>query len=452
MRFIILAFVLGLLIFPVVNAYGHGLGLETISNIEINGKKVDITVELPLYFEAAENKQLTITIEDNSDDEIHDITLLVSISHDGEKILSEQFFSPNRFFAIDVEPTNSEEIVIQGEQNSHNAWYSTDTLPLKIIGPIFDTGGLYNFEIEIKTYNDPITILDFEPIVIDISMIETASFEEKDEEGNNVQFRMRSYFDNISNFNYDPQNKIVSFEMPFDWTEPIVSHIPLVHEEVHFPKDFSGFSYPSYIGKVNGIELFKSSVSIDDYTEESERIVHFVLLQDHIRFLKNEIKKSGEELPDSMVFTLSSSDKIQFPMMAWTKNEEFRVDLSWDPIQIEPGKNTKFIFTIRDALTEMPLRNSSYDFVIIQNGVEIHRITGNAQIGGGFEEFVFAEKQTGPTIIRFENIRGTGNDTEFSLVVVPEFSEIAVMILLVGMISILAISKRSRLESVFVKN
>jgi len=452
MRFIVLAFVLGLLVFPLVNAYGHGLGLETVSNIEINGKEVDITVELPLYFEAAENKQLTITIEDNSDDGIHDVTLLVSISHDRKRILSEQFFTPNGFFAIDIEPTNSKEIVIQGEQNSHNAWYSTDTLPLKITGPIFDTGGLYNFEIEIKTYYDPAIILELEPIIADISIVETTSYEEKDEEGNHVQFRMRSYFDNVSNFDYDPQNKIVSFEMPFDWTETTVSHVPIVHEEVHFPKDFSEFLHPSYIGKVNGIELFKSSVTIDDYTEEDERIVHFVLLQDHIRFLKNEIKKSGEELPDSMLFTLSSSDKTQFPMMAWTRNEEFRVDMSWDPIQIEPGENTKFIFTIRDALTAVPLRNSSYDFVIIQNGVEIHRVAGNAQIGGDFEEFVFAEEQTGPTIIRFENIRGTGNDTEFSLVVIPEFGEIAVMILLVGMISILAISKRSRLESVFVKN
>ena len=101
--------------------------------------------------------------------------------------------------------------------------------------------------------------------------------------------------------------------MPFDWSEKRMSHIPVVHEEVHFPKDFVEFLSPSYTGYANGIELFKASVNIDDYTEEDERIVHFVLLQDHLRFLKNEMKKSEQPLPDNIVFTLKTNEEIQFP-------------------------------------------------------------------------------------------------------------------------------------------
>ena len=26
--------------------------------------------------------------------------------------------------------------------------------------------------------------------------------------------------------------------MPFDWSEKSISQIPIIHEEVHFPKDF----------------------------------------------------------------------------------------------------------------------------------------------------------------------------------------------------------------------
>ena len=36
--------------------------------------------------------------------------------------------------------------------------------------------------------------------------------------------------------------------MPFDWREKQMSHIPVVHEEVHFPKDFVEFLSPSYAG------------------------------------------------------------------------------------------------------------------------------------------------------------------------------------------------------------
>ena len=114
-----------------------------------------------------------------------------------------------------------------------------------------------------------------------------------------------------------------------------------------------------------------------------------------------------------MKFTLSASEEIKFPLTAFTRSEDFQVDISWDPVEIEPGQKTNFIFTIRDGATGEPMRNSDYTFVILQNGQEIHRASGQAQVGGYFESYEFAEDQTGPTIIRFENIRNTGQETEF---------------------------------------
>ena len=76
-----------------------------------------------------------------------------------------------------------------------------------------------------------------------------------------------------------------------------------------------------------------------------------------------------------------------------------------------------FIFTIRDGRTNEPLRSSDYTFVIIQKGNEIFKTTGLAQVGGEFEKFTFSKDQTGPTTIKFENIRNTGQETEFGLVV-----------------------------------
>jgi predicted secreted protein with PEFG-CTERM motif len=215
---------------------------------------------------------------------------------------------------------------------------------------------------------------------------------------------------------------------------------------VHFPKDFAEFLSSSYVGKVNDVELFKSSVTIDDYTEEDERIVHFVLLSDHLKFLKNEQKKSIEELPDNMTFTLAMSEEAALPLVAMTKNEEIRVDLSWDPLKIEPNNKANFIFTIRDGKTGENLRQSSYDFVIIQGGKVIHETSGNAVVGGAFEEFTFSDGQTGPTIIRFENIRGTGMDTEFGLVVVPEFGSVVTLILALTIATIVILSKRNSLS------
>lgn len=435
------------ILFP-INAYGHGLGIDTIPSIDVAGKEISVSVELPMYFDENE-EQLTITaIDKESKENAKNVTFLIGLFHDDEMIFRNYFFTDNGYLPIKIKPTQDNEVTIHGEQDSLlGAWHETNSNPIQITGPLFQSGGLYTFEIQVRTIDEPTNIIeDTEVYYANLSIVEITSYLEKDLENNDIEFRMKSYYDEISNFQYNPELRQVTFEMPFDWSEKNISHIPVVHEEVHFPKDFSEFLTPSYVGKVNGVELFKSSVTVDDYTEEDERIVHFVLLQDHLRFLKNQIKDSGESLPEKMVFTLSTSEEIQFPVTAFTKSEDFQVDLSWDPINIQPDTNTKFVFTIRDGSTGEPLRNSDYAFLIIQNGNTIYQTTGTAQVGGDFEEYTFTEEQTGPTIIKFENIRNTGQETEFGIVVAPEFGAIIFLILAVSIIGMIFVTKRSSIK------
>lgn len=436
-----------IILFP-VNAYGHGLGIDTISSIDVAGKEISVSVELPMYFDENQ-EQLTITaIDKKSKENAKNVTFLIGLFHDDEMIFRNYFFTDNGYLPIKIKPTQDNEVTIHGEQDSLlGAWHETDSNPIQISGPLFQSGGLFTFEIQVRTIDKPTNIIeDTEVYYANLSIVEMTSYLEIDSENNDIEFKVKSYYDEISDFQYDPKLKQVTFEMPFDWSEKNISHIPVVHEEVHFPKDFSEFLTPSYVGKINGIELFKSSVTVDDYTEEDERIVHFVLLQDHLRFLKNQIKESDEPLPEKMVFTLSTSEEVQFPVTAFTKSEDFQVDLSWDPVNIQPDTNTKFVFTIRDGATGEPLRNSDYTFLIIQNGNTIYQTSGTAQVGGDFEEYTFTEKQTGPTIIKFENIRNTGQETEFGIVVAPEFGAIIFLILAVSIIGMIFVTKRSSIK------
>ncbi len=441
------------LLFPASSVYGHGLGIDTISSVDVGGKEISISVEMPMYFEN-QQEQITITAtDDDTDEPAKNVTFLIGLFHSNEMIFRNYFFTENGVLPIKVSSQQGyDEFVINGEQDSLlGAYHGTASSPIEISGPIFDSGGLYTFEIEVRTIDEPTNIIEDSGVYrADLTIVETTSHPQKDSEGNDVEFRMKSYFDKISNFQYDPVAKKVTFEMPFDWGESSMSHVPVIHEEVHFPKDFVEFLTPSYSGYANGIELFKSSVSIDDYTEEDERIVHFVLLQDHLRFLKNEMKKSDEPLPDNIAFTLTTSEKPSFPLEAYTKSEDFKVNLSWDPVDLEPGVETNFVFTIRDGRTNDPLRNSDYTFVIIQNGQEIHRISGIAQVGGEFEKYTFADDETGPTIIKFENIRNTGQETEFGIVVAPEFGSIALLVLLVSISSVIFFTRKNsfRLQQV----
>ncbi len=427
------------------SVYGHGLGLDTISSIDVAGKSVSVSIEMPIYFTESDRQIAVTAINDETKENVENVTFLIGLFHEDEMIFRNYFFAPEGNLLIDINPTDEGEVEIIGEQDELlGAWYATESQPIQVTGPIFESGGLFHFEIEIRTIDEPTNIVESLGVyTADVSVVETTSYFEDDPEGNDVKFQIKSYFDKISEFEYNPEEKTVTFSIPFDWSEKTISHIPIVHEEVHFPKDFSEFLSPGYVGKVNGIELFKSSVTIDDYTEEDERIVHFMLMSDHLKFLKNEQKKLGGELPDNIVFTLTSSEEMEFPLIAMTENEEIRVDLSWEPFEIEPGKSTNFIFTIRDGTTGGTLRQSSYDFIIIQNGKTVHKTSGNAVVGGSFEKFTFSESQTGSTIIRFENIRGTGMDTEFSLVVVQEFGSIVTMILILTIASVIILTKRN---------
>jgi len=434
------------LLIPTTNVYGHGLGIDTIKSVNVQGKSVSITVEMPMYFDNTDEQQITITTTDTGTKQpAKNVTLLIGLFYQNEMIFRNYFFAEDGILLITVKPTIDGEVEILGEQDSLlGAWHGTESNPIEITGPIFNSGGLYNFEIEVRTIDEPTNIIEDSGVYnADLSIVETTEHIQKDSEGNDVKFRLKSYFDKISQFQYDPISKEVSFEMAFDWTEKQMSHIPVIHEEVHFPKQFGEFLYPSYTGKVNGIDLFKASVTIDDYTEEDERIVHFVLLQDHLNFLKNQIKKSDQPLPEKMIFTLSASDEPGFPLTAFTKSEDFQIDLSWDPAEIQPGVKTNFIFTIRDGKTGEPMRSSDYTFVIVQNGNEIHRSTGTAQVGGDFKQYEFGEEETGPTIIRFENIRNTGQETEFGFVVAPEFGSIIMLMLALSIIAVIFMTKQN---------
>ena len=410
------------LLFPASSVYGHGLGIDTISSISIQEKQISISVEMPMYFEN-DQEQITITATDTETDEsAKNVTYLIGIFYNDEMILRNYFFTENGVLPIIVTPTDNGDITIIGEQDSLlGAWSGTESNPIEITGPLFNSGGLYTFEIEVRTIDEPTNVIENSGVYeADLTIVESVYFPQKDQNNEDVEFSTKSYFDSISNFNYDSDAKEVTFEMPFDWNESKMSHVSVVHVETHFPKDFAEFLSPSYVGYANDIKLFKSSVTVDDYTYDNDRTVHFVLLQDHLRYLKNEMRELEQPLPDNILFKLVASQEAKFPLIAYSESEEFKVNLAWDPKDIEAGVPTNFVFTIRDSYTDSPMRLSDYTFVIMQNNEEIHRVSGNAAVGGDFEKFTFSEDQTGPTVIKFENIRNTGQETEFALIVVEE--------------------------------
>ena len=101
-------------------------------------------------------------------------------------------------------------------------------------------------------------------------------------------------------------------------------------------------------------------------------------------------------------------------------------DRSWDPKVIIPGEKVKFIYTFRDTTDLGPVRDSDYTITILQNGQTIFSEDRFAKIGADFTDFTFSEEQTGLTVVRFSNISGSGQQTEFAFVVGGQTKEVSV--------------------------
>ncbi|PBO85950.1 MAG: hypothetical protein COA77_02020 [Thaumarchaeota archaeon] len=177
-KFVVFVMVVCLL-FPASSVYGHGLGIETISSIDVQGKSLTVTVEMPMYFEN-ESEQITITaIEDETDETAKNVTFLIGLFHNGEMIFRNYFFAEDGILPINVKPTQEGKITIHGEQDSLlGAWHPTESNPIEITGSLFNSGGLYTFEIEVRTIDEPTNIIENSKVYkVDLTLIEQPTIE-----------------------------------------------------------------------------------------------------------------------------------------------------------------------------------------------------------------------------------------------------------------------------------
>lgn len=109
-------------------------------------------------------------------------------------------------------------------------------------------------------------------------------------------------------------------------------------------------------------------------------------------------------------------NKLRFPLMTISSDLKYHNGLYWDPQVIKTGDQILFTLDFFDKYGFNKLHFVTYDFVLIQNGKEIHRSNGYSENGSDIKYFVFSE--SGPLVIRFENIGGDKSSvSEFSTIV-----------------------------------
>jgi len=389
-------------------SFGHGVGGETLPPVAIDGKNVTMSLFVnPPTFEknTGEYDILIKTSETNTQEVIPHITYLVQISKDGKQLLSERFHDDSSNLSIKVTPKNTDKVTIQGSNFGELGWMkNTDLFPLKIEGPIFLSGGLYKFHIQVLTIN-----ADSNKLATPVQLNAAISLAEKTDypisyEGKNYSLGIMTYYDTIGDFVFDDESRAISFSMPYDWNSENIAQTNVVHQEIHIPKTLPELLVTKYDGMVNGIPIPESAITVDDFTTDS-RIVHVVLNQKELYSIVDSVQDKSK-----IEFTVSPSAQDKFPLLAYTSNAVFQTGLSWEPLPIMPGQQTRFYVDITRYFTPKIQEDATFDFVIKQDGVELYRKPVTGVIGApektNFYDYAFSEKNLGPVILSIEKING----------------------------------------------
>lgn len=433
LKFIIAFFVL--ISFLVIPAYGDGLASETLPPSVIGNRNVTLAINSSPFLidNYHSGTQINFALLDVKDQQpIPEVTLSIAAFKGDKALFGHIFKSDNGNFLINMTPEPSGNISIDETGGVFSSVTGQHGGNYDVKGPIFNQGGLYRFKIEILTmgsYNNQVS----KSYNAAISIPETMQYQANDKEYGNQNVTVIAFYDQIGNFQYDSDKKLMSFSMPFDWSNDNVKQVSVVHQEIKIPKSFSDFIVTKYDAHVNGVKLSDKAISIDDYSSD-ERIVHLILYKQDLANVVNQQNDSKA----SMDFTVSPSNETGFPIVQYTRNAQYKVSLSWDPPKIMPGSTTRFSFQVLDPyLINKTVDSIDYDFSIIAGkSGSIFHTSGQTSNDGKIDtvDVHMPINYTGPITIAFENLNGNSfADSEFPGVVsntpsVPEFSHTSIIV------------------------
>jgi hypothetical protein len=208
-----------------------------------------------------------------------------------------------------MKPSDAESITVYGEPDPIlQAFTGTDRNPVVATGPIFTEGGLYHFIVRVTTidYDRSFIPDDKQPEYdgwLSIGAVENQQVTvDNNISKNPIPVQIISYYDELKDFNFDPNTKEMQFTMPFDWNVTrLEANKIMVHQEVNLPKP-SELSSGSYVGTINGMNVTKNLML--DPTNSTKDVVHFMIPKPVVMEIAQQVAKSGQAEDGLMEFTL----------------------------------------------------------------------------------------------------------------------------------------------------
>jgi len=322
-----LLFFVGLFSIPIFvgDVYGHGLGGDVAPPISFEGMEVTVSTQLdPSDITAGEvdSANMEVRFYDTLTDEtLEKVTYRVEVWRSGDLLARNLFYDVDGILNIEIRPvTGCTEVLLwkctsyfgSEHVSAPGALYVQGEGRPLIKGPIFDKGGLYNIRVDIEGASSPRTavsqILSYNTFV---SIAQEQNFVIQTAQAQQIPVIVKTYYDDVENFQYKTSDNSISFDMPFDWDPDYVSQVQVVHEEIKVPKTFSPYKEGNYFkGFVDGVEVDDRVIIIDPYSDENNNIIHFMVSGADLKRVNDELGPSHYEKP-TILFKLLPQGVIQ---------------------------------------------------------------------------------------------------------------------------------------------
>src|SRR5918995_393857 len=264
--------------------YGHGLSRDESPPLDISGRQIAIEGILEPPFLNESNQQSTLLIrshDEKTNETLSDIDYRILAKFKNQTIMDQKFHSSDGVISANLIPSNESSVHEITSNNEEEQNFSKNNRvevslekPVTIKSKLHADGGLYDLSVILEKTSKGIKLNADKKVDLFISIGKTYSFIIQ-ESSNSTK---------------------ITFKMPFTWDLDYVSQIVNLHEELIIPKSYTPLStVSSFTGTLNGMEILRNTILIDDYSDENNRIVHIVIPNFKLKEFTEQIIKEGGE-------------------------------------------------------------------------------------------------------------------------------------------------------------
>jgi len=381
--------------FLVDNAFAHGLGGDVAAPIGFGDMEVTVFTQLDpsdITVGQIDSANLSVRFYDTlTNINLDKVTYRVELWRADELLARSLFYDKDGTLDIEIKPKfgcsadklwKCTQYYGEIETTSGGLFARGEGKPV-IHGPIFDKGGLYNIRVDIEGATSP-KVMVAEPLSFEtfVSIAQEQNFFIKTASAQEFPVIVKTYYDEVENFQYSKSSHAISFKMPFDWTPEYIEQVQVVHQEIRVPKSFDPYSAEtSFVGYVDGVKVDQRALLIDPYSSETENIVHFLITGNELKRINDELGPS-HQASGEMFFELMPEGTVQKNSFNVTFENGYTAFVAWET-KYGAGQEIPFEFSFFNTNGEL-VKDTIYAYALVDpQGKQFNVVTGDNP-----EEFV----------------------------------------------------------------